>query len=43
MLIGLFPVRGDAFALGWTLCKQARWWQLPLAVVLPNELLFERV
>jgi hypothetical protein len=38
MLIGLLRLRreaGGAFALGRTLWKQVRWWQFPLAVVLP--------
>jgi hypothetical protein len=38
MLIGLLPLRGDVFVLGRTLWKQVRWWQFPLAVVLPNSL-----
>jgi hypothetical protein len=40
MLIGLYPLRGaGAFALGRTLWKQVRWWQFPLALVLPISLM----
>jgi hypothetical protein len=42
MLVGLLRMRREgsgAFALGRTLWKQVRWWQFPLAVVLPNSLM----
>ena len=42
MLVGLLRMRREgsgAFALGRTLWKQVRWWQFPVAVVLPNSLM----
>jgi hypothetical protein len=42
MLTGLLRIRceaGGALALGRTLWKQVRWWQFPVAVVVPNSLM----